>query len=164
MKYSNNRQSHSIGWSVHHIQWVTKYRYNVFADSYLKNLCEILINEACLRYSIDLDEIEVQPNHVHVLVKLKHNVDPSKATQYMKGYSSRVLWLLEPEKLRKIYWNTEKKHLWSKGKFMGSVGHITLETAKKYLQTQETHHAKSIWNLHLLRCERMSNIIIFFQF
>ena len=33
----------------------------------------------------------------------------------------------------------KKKHLWSPGKFMGSVGHITLEKAKQYL---EAHHAK----------------------
>ena len=55
--------------------------------------------------------MEIQPNHVHVLVKLKHNLDPSKAVQYMKGYSSRMLWLLEPEKLRE-----ELKKLQERGK------------------------------------------------
>ena len=150
MKYTDNRNSHSVGWSMHHIQWVTKYRYNVFADSCLKNLCNILINEACLRYRIVLEDIEIQPNHIHLLVRLKHNMNPSKAVMLLKGYTSRLLWILEPEKLRVFYWNSNKKHLWSKGKFMGSVGHITLEKAKKYLENQEAHHAKTIIGISTL--------------
>lgn len=143
MKYKDNRNSHSIGWSLHHIHWVTKYRYNVFVDSYLKNLCKILINEVCLRYKITLEELEIQPNHIHLLVKLRHNMIPSKAVMLMKGYTSRLLWMLEPERLKVFYWNTDKKYLWSKGKFMGSVGHITLEKAKEYLESQWVHHAKT---------------------
>ena len=101
-----------------------------------------MINEACLRNKIAIDELEIQANHVHILVKLKHDMDPSRAIKLIKGYTSFMLWKLEPKKLREFYWNTNKRHLWSKGKFMGSVGHITLEKAKEYLQTQETHHAK----------------------
>ncbi|HZX44751.1 MAG TPA: winged helix-turn-helix domain-containing protein, partial [Candidatus Nanoarchaeia archaeon] len=32
---------------------------------------------------------------------------------------------------------------WGDGKFMASVGHITLEKAKEYLEKQETHHANN---------------------
>ena len=142
MRYKDNRNSHSVGWSMHHMQWVTKYRYNVFADSCLKNLCTILINEACSRHRITLEELEIQPDHIHVLVRLRHDMGPSRAVRLMKGYTSRMLWMLEPERLRNYYWDASKQHLWSKGKFMGSVGHITLEKAKEYLQKQEAHHAK----------------------
>ena len=63
-------------------------------------------------------------------------MSPSKGVFLLKGYTSRMLFLAFPE-LRRIY---KKGSLWSPGKLMGSVGHITLEKAKKYL---EDHHAKS---------------------
>jgi len=45
------------------------------------------------------------------------------------------MFILVP-KLRKIY---PKGHLWSPGKFVGSVGHITLDKAKEYVSK---HHLK----------------------
>ncbi|MCF8013958.1 transposase, partial [Candidatus Woesearchaeota archaeon] len=48
---------------------------------------------------------------------------------------------------------------WTKGKFAGSVGHITLDVAKEYVKNQEAHHAKTIRrNLHPLGCERRSSL------
>ncbi|MCF7901282.1 transposase, partial [Candidatus Woesearchaeota archaeon] len=69
------------------------------------------------------------------------------------GYSSRMLFLTRPN----IQLRYPKGHLWTKGKFAGSVGHITLDVAKEYVKSQEAHHAKTIRrNLHPLGCERRS--------
>lgn len=53
-----------------------------------------------------------------------------------------LLILLEKERLSKWYFDKGERSLWGDGKFMGSVGHITLEKAKEYLENQGTHHAK----------------------
>ncbi len=46
-------------------------------------------------------------------------------------------------KLKKYYWLEKgRRSIWSAGKFIASVGHITLDQAKKYLENQETHHAE----------------------
>ena len=74
---------------------------------------------------------------MHVLASLPLTMTPVSAIHRLKGYTARCLFLELP-KLRKLY---KKGHLWSTGKFMGSVGHITLEKAKQYL---EAHHAKAI--------------------
>jgi len=60
---------------------------------------------------------------------------PVEALHLLKGYTSRCLFI-SIDHLKRLY---PKKHLWSPGKFIGSVGHITLEKAKQYI---ETHHAK----------------------
>ena len=79
--------------------------------------------------------MEVDIDHIHVIASLPTTMNPSKALNLMKGFSAFLLFKLVPN-LRLRY---PKGHLWSKGKFMASVGHITLENAKKYL---EDHHAK----------------------
>ena|SRR3989338_4362468 len=137
--YKQNRHAHSVGWSTWHFEWVTKYRYKIFTKEKLKNVCFIAIQEAAKRGKIEIMEMEVDTNHIHVVVSLPLTMSPSKALQILKGFSSRLIFAQIP-KLRYRY---PKGHLWSAGKFIASVGHITLENAKKYL---EEHHAKA----HLL--------------
>ena len=102
----------------------------------------IAINEAADKYKIKVLEVEVDVDHVHVIVSLPLTMAPSKALNLIKGFSAYLLFRFIPN-LRLRY---PKGHLWTKGKFMASVGHITLENAKKYL---EEHHAKfTLGKLH----------------
>ena len=141
--YQENAYAHSIGWSIWHFEWVTKYRYKVFMDSDLQILCGIAFEECNRRYNLRIEDYDIQPDHVHLLVYLKPTMSPSKAVGLIKGYSSRLLFALEADRLRKHYWSTKNRSLWGDGKFMASVGHITLEKAKAYIENQEAHHAKT---------------------
>lgn len=141
--YRDNAYKHGIGWSIWHFEWVTKYRYKVFEDEKLQKLCGIAFEEAARRYRLGLEDYEIQPDHVHLLAHLRPSVSPSRAVGLIKGYSSRLLFLTAEKKLRNYYWrNPTKRSLWGAGKFIASVGHITLEKAKEYMDQQEAHHAK----------------------
>jgi len=142
--YQQNAHAHSVAWSTWHFEWCTKYRYKMFKQSYLKNFCLIAIQEAAKRYNIELFEIEVDIDHVHIIASIPLTMVPSKALNLIKEFSAYLMFRLVPN-LRKRY---KKGHLWSKGKFMASVGHITLENAKKYL---EEHHTKSMNYIYLTR-------------
>ena len=133
--YQQNTHAHSVGWNTWHFEWCTKYRYKIFRQNYIKNLCLIAITEAAKKYHIEILEIEVDINHVHVVTSIPMTMSPVKALNLIKGFSAYLLFKLVPN-LRKRY---KKGSLWSPGKFAASVGHITLENAKKYL---EDHHAK----------------------
>ena len=157
MLYESNTSAHSVGWSVYHIQWCTKYRYKIFNKQKLKNICLIALSETAKRYKIIIDEIDIEADHIHMIAKLPLKMSVSQALNLLKGISSRIIFELCP-KLRFRY---PKGHLWTKSKFAGSIGHITLDVAKEYVKNQEAHHAKILfnWNLHPLGCERMSNYI-----
>ena len=133
--YQQNTHAHSVGWNTWHFEWCTKYRYKMFKQEYIKNLCLIAVTEAAKKGGIEIIEIEVDIDHVHVVVALPMTMPPTRALNLLKGLSARILFKLVP-KMRLRY---KKGHLWSPGKFAASVGHITLENAKKYL---EEHHAK----------------------
>src|SRR3989338_1545554 len=141
--YQQNTHAHSIAWSTWHFEWCTKYWYNIFRQDYIKNLCLIAISEAAKKNKIEIMEIEVDVDHIHLIASIPLTMAPSKALNLIKGFSAYLLFKIVPN-LRLRY---RKGHLWSKGKFAASVGHITLENAKKYL---EEHHAKSIKGISTL--------------
>lgn len=140
--YQGHKYKHGVGWSIWHLQWVTKYRYKIFEDFGLQKLCVVFLHEAAKRYGFTIEELEVDTDHVHAVVSLRPSISPARATHLMKGYSSRLLFLAAEKKLLKFYWNDQRYHsVWGAGKFMASVGHITLEKAKEYVRS---HHAKVI--------------------
>ena len=143
--YRDNSYRHGVGWSIWHLEWVTKYRRKIFEDENLKKLCEIAFSEAAKRYRFTLVEYEIQPEHVHLLVQLRSSMSPAEVVKLVKGYTCRLLFLIEEKKLKQFYWaKIGERSLWGDGKFFASVGHITLEKAKEYIEKQKAHHAKSI--------------------
>lgn len=161
--YQDHAYKHGIGWSTWHFQWVTKYRYWVFSNVRLQKLCEIFLQESARRYKFEIEELEVAADHVHVIAKLCPRMSPAQAVQLMKGYSARMLFKTEEPLLKNFYWrNSKKRSLWGDGKFMASVGHITLEMAKEYVQNHETHDAQHR-NPHHLWLGRRSNILLIFN-
>jgi len=72
-------------------------------------------------------------DHVHMLVSCPPKIAPSKLMQYLKGRSSKML-QEEFEELRKRYWG---QHLWSVGYFCRTVGAVTEEMVKEYIENQK---------------------------
>ena len=130
---------HAVGGSTWHFEWCTKYRYKLFRKEYLKNLCLIALNEAAKRHGIEILEMDVQPNHLHMLAHIPLRLNPLKALQYLKGFSSRLLFEIKP-KLRLLY---PKGYLWSRGKFAASVGDVDINYVVDYVRNQKAHHAKA---------------------
>ena len=141
MRSSKNfRHQHANGRSTWHFEWCTKYRYKVFSTSYHKNLCSIALREAAKISRVEIMEMEVQPEHVHLIVELPLTKAPLEIVGILKSISARILFSQIPN----LCYRYPKKSLWSKGKFAMSVGNITLEKAKEYVRNQETHHAKDL--------------------
>jgi putative transposase len=134
--YRQHTYSHSVGWSTWHLQWCTKYRYKIFGSKETRELCKVFLHESARKHRFTILDCEVDVDHVHVVASLPLTMTPITAVNYLKGMSAKGLFVELPH-LRSIF---KKGHLWSPGKFVGSVGHITLDKAKAYL---EAHHAKS---------------------
>jgi putative transposase len=134
------RSSHSIGISMWHFEWCTKYRYEMFGKEKYRNLITACIRRAASMHEIKIIELNVQPEHVHCVVGISLNMSPAQALQYLKGVSSR-LFFLHHEKAGLRY---PSHHLWSPGKFAASLGFIQLETAKSYVKNQDVHHLGSL--------------------
>jgi Transposase and inactivated derivatives len=90
-----------------------------------------LILEKQSDYGYKVLEMEVMPDHVHLLI----DVNPKKGVYYIvnriKGYTSHVLREEFPELKRKL------PTLWTHSKFISSVGAVTLEVVKRYIEEQK---------------------------
>ena len=91
------RRNHKVGGSFWHMQWCTKYRYNMFQKEKYNTLCTILLFEAAKRHKIEILSFSVQANHVHLVAQLPRGMPDSKALQYLKGYISRLMFIEAPE-------------------------------------------------------------------
>ena len=127
-----SRGNHNVGVAMWHLQWCTKYRYKMFRQNRLKVSCEVALKECCNRHKIRVIALNVQPDHVHLVAELPRGMTDIKALQLLKGFSSFLLFRLEPN-LRKRY---PKGHLWSYGSFSVTVGYTELNTVLSYVKNQ----------------------------
>ena len=71
-------------------------------------------------------------DHVHLLLSVPPNIAVSDLVQQLKGRSSRKM-LEEFGELRRQFWG---QHLWARGYFVASSGHVTDEVIAQYIEMQ----------------------------
>ena len=121
--------SHTIYDIQYHFVWVTKYRYHVLRGEVAKRARELVL-QSCLSRDIKIIKGHVSQDHIHILVSCPPRLSPSKVMQYLKGRSSRLLQDEFPH-LKKRYWG---RHLWARGYFCATVGTVTQEQIKEYIE------------------------------
>lgn len=132
MPQEYSKTSHAVHDIKYHVIWVTKYRYRVLTGGIAYRLRE-LIRQGCEARNITIVQGSVGKDHVHLLLSCPPSLAPSKIVQYLKGRSSRLL-QEEYVELKKRYWG---QHLWGRGYFCATVGSVTEETIRKYIENQE---------------------------
>ena len=124
--------SHTMHDIKYHFVWTTKYRYKILRGEMAKRLRE-LIRQGCEARGITIITGHVGYDHVHVLLSCPTDLAPSKIAQYLKGRSSKLLQESYPD-LKKQYWG---QHLWARGYFCATVGSVTDEMVREYIESQE---------------------------
>jgi putative transposase len=129
MKYkSNNNVVYSC---KYHIVWCPKYRRKVLRENIAERL-EGLIKEKSSDMSVDIIEMDIQPDHVHLLVEVDPQFGVHKYIKQIKGYTSYIL--------RKEFaeLTTKLPTLWTNSYFVSTVGGSPLSVIKQYIESQKT--------------------------
>lgn len=116
----------------YHIVWTTKYRYKVLNGKIAERVREI-IRQSCNSMDVTIIKGSIGKDHIHIMVSSPPSLSISKLVQQLKGKTSRVL-LNEYKELKKRYWG---QHLWASGYFCRSVGDVTKEMIKEYIEEQQ---------------------------
>ena len=125
------KNSHAVYDIKYHIIWITKYRYQVLKGKVARRARELII-QGCQARNITIIKGSVGKDHIHMLISYPPTIAPAKVLQYLKGRSSRLLQEEFPE-LKRRYWG---QHLWSRGYFCATVGSVTEEMIKQYIENQ----------------------------
>ena len=129
-----NRLNHCKFLIQYHIIWCPKFRFNVLkgnVESELKQILWIISTQ----YEFEIKEIEIMPDHIHLFISTKPTIAPTVVVRILKGISARELFKKFP-KLKEFY--NRSGSLWSKGYFASTVGKVSEETVKRYIQEQKT--------------------------
>ena len=88
MEYkSNNNVVYSC---KYHIVWCPKYRRKVPVNGVDTRLKELII-QVCQEIQVEIIEMEIMPNHVHLLLEVDPQFGIHKAVKTIKGRTSGVL-------------------------------------------------------------------------
>ena len=130
-KVYQNNSANVVGSMKVHFVWCTKYRYKII-EGQIALRCRELIRQGCEANGIKIISGAVGKDHVHLLVDLPTSMSAAKAVQLIKGRTSHMLQDEFPQ-LKKRYWG---QHLWARGYYYGSVGEVTEDTIKQYIENQ----------------------------
>lgn len=115
----------------YHVVWCPKYRRKVLVNGVDERL-KSLIQEICVERSFTLIEIEVMPDHVHLLIEVDPQFGIHRAIKLIKGTTSRVL-------RQEFPWlRSRLPSLWTNSYFVSTVGGARISTIKKYIENQKT--------------------------
>ncbi len=101
----------------------------VFGDEVKKKILEISKTSR-----FEIDTMEVDQNHIHLLVKYEPNISISRIVERIKQGTTYHLWQRHPNRLRLEFW--KKNTFWSPSYFACSVGKASDETIRKYIEEQ----------------------------
>ena len=125
-----NTSEHLVYACQYHVIFCPKYRRRVLTDGIEVRLQEIF-NEVKEKYRFEILEMEIMPDHVHLIIDVNPRFGIMECVRKLKGASSRIL--------RKEFPSLKSRlpSLWTRSAFISSVGAVTLEVVKRYIENQK---------------------------
>ena len=114
----------------YHVIFTTKYRRKVLSDIMVEEIKRLIFDKQT-EYNYHILEMEVMPDHVHLLIEIHPKDSVRKVISKIKRFLSHELRAKHPELNRKL------PTLWTRAMFVSTVGSVSLETVKKYIELQK---------------------------
>ena len=124
------RSRHAVYSCKYHIIFCPKYRKAILVNGIEARLEEIL-KSTTLELGCDLLEFEIMPDHVHILVDIPPDLGVKSYISRIKGKSARLLRQEFPSLKSRL------PCLWTNSYFVSTIGGVTLEVVKQYIENQK---------------------------
>ena len=113
----------------------TRFRCYKFVTEALVSEMEGILTDIASTEGIEIEEMQVMPEHVHLLISFKPKHAPSSIVKYLKGHSAKIFFQRHPEIRNHDFWGG---HLWSHSYYMSTLGNMSREIVEKYIRNQNT--------------------------
>lgn len=125
------RKNHSKFLIIYHIIFVVKYRKSLLIQ--YGNWVKGTMLEIAKKSDFQIQEMEVDKDHVHLMVESEPNISPLQIARRLEQESTYHIWRAYP-KLKHHFW--KEKTFWSDGYFCCSIGNASIDTVKMYIESQ----------------------------
>lgn len=114
----------------YHFIFMVKYRKNLIDRFPIKDIFT-QIQEG---QNFNIETMEIDKNHIHLLVRAEPKISPLKVVKILKGASTIFLWKNYEKQLQKEF---RKEHtFWSDGYFVSTIGNVSEKTLRRYIEEQ----------------------------
>jgi len=121
----------------YHIVFTPKYRFRILTGD-IATFIEQDIRQICSWKEVEIDEMSVQTDHIHMVVSIPPRLSISDFMGILKGKTAIRMFKSYPKLKQKPYWGN---HFWARGYFVNTVG-INEEMIRRYVQYQEEEERK----------------------
>ena len=132
------RNTHHVYRLMYHFVWIPKYRHKVFAEPY-REVLKGIIHKAGYDYDIDIVELEIPEDHIHMVVRGVPKMSPSDVMQVIKSISAREFFRLYPEIKKRYFWGGK---LWTQSYFVETIGNANEDVIRAYVRDQLIEYEK----------------------
>jgi len=112
----------------YHIVWCPKYRKAILKGD-VKEFVEEQLKTIAETKGWKIEELEVMPDHIHMFISAPPFESPTAIVKVAKGVTARRIFDKFPH-LRKVF---RGGSVWSPSYYVGTAGHVSAETIKKYI-------------------------------
>ena len=130
--------SHAIWHCQYHLIWVPKYRYGVLVGTIGSEVADC-VRLYCAQLESEVIELNVQSDHVHLIVMVPPKVSISNLIGRVKGRTAIRVFHKYPDIRQKKYW---VNHFWAEGYCVDTIG-LDAEMVRKYVKYQEKRERKN---------------------
>jgi putative transposase len=124
--------AHVVYQCSYHIVWTPKYRYRILEGDVAKAV-EDKIRTICEWKDIEVLELSVMKDHVHMVATIPPRVSLSEVMGILKGKTAIALFKGSQGLKKKPYWGN---HFWSRGYCVTTIG-MDEEKIRRYVKYQE---------------------------
>ncbi len=90
--------------------------------------------DICKKHNINIKYMETDKDHIHYMIETKPNINLSIFVKMIKSYTTYHIWRKYDVYLKKHFW--KEKTFWTAGYFICSIGNVSEEILKKYIENQ----------------------------
>ena len=117
----------------YHIILVCKYRKQLLVGAVEYDMKKIMRHISEMS-DFDIEVMETDKDHLHMMVRSEPKLSPLQIVRRLKQMSTSAVWKKYRDFLRHNFY---KEHtFWTDGYFVSSIGNVSQETIKKYIENQ----------------------------
>jgi putative transposase len=124
------RDEHRVHLILYHLTWCPKRRKPILTGK-IKERCQQLLQEKCQSKGWQIIELAIQPDHIHLFVRVWPSDSAAEVVKELKGVTSFYL----RQEFKPIL--SKLPSLWTRSYFAATVGSVSAEGIKAYIEAQK---------------------------
>ena len=126
--YEYRRDEHRVHLIIYHLIWCPRRRKPVLVEAVAER-CRVLIEDKCAEKGWDILALAIQPDHIHLFVRVWPSDSAAEVVKECKGITSFHLRKEFPHLLK-------LPSTWTRSYLASTAGNVSQETIKRYIAAQ----------------------------